>query len=72
MVGHPSNSLASCFLVLYMHIAYGVVRSYSGGVAMCYVLPVLSMTSYFHIMAIKRRKATDFTSVTVNRVKLLY
>ena len=31
-----------------------VVRSSSSGVAICHVVPVLRMTSYFNVMAIRR------------------
>jgi len=42
-----------------------VARSYSGGVAICHVLPVLWMTSRFHIMGPMARHVYTYNSTTV-------
>jgi len=40
-------------------LSMSVARSFSGGVAICYVLPILWMTSCLHIMVRNRRHNSD-------------
>ena len=52
------NSMSDLGQILCM-LRTSVARSSSGGVAICYVLPVLWMTSCLYIMAGNRRRNTD-------------
>ena len=45
---HISGTIRLIFDILLCMLHMAVVRSSSGGVAICYVLPVLWMTSYAH------------------------
>jgi len=45
---------------IFAHVTYMfVARSSSGGVAICYVLPVLWMTSCLYVMARNKRRSSD-------------
>jgi len=49
---HISESARSIFPQRFLDmLPVSVARSSSGGVATCYTLPVLRMTSYLHIMS---------------------
>jgi len=51
---HNSKITQPNFTSFFTHVAYGCSSVPFGGIAICYVLPVRWMTSYFHIMALWR------------------